>query len=217
MRRHDDLRRRFGFGFAYKLAMLKAALYLRVSTDEQSVENQRPELEALAARRHMQIVSTYAETVSGVARRLPQLDLLMREAQRGRFDAILVWALDRIGRTMWEAVGRFVELDRLGVHVLSAKEPWIDTAGPAKSLLVCAFLWVAEQERTRLIERTHAGLARARTAGKRLGRPPVVVKLAELHKLKAAGLSAPAIAGRLGCSPSSVLRLLRRDRKEHSP
>jgi DNA invertase Pin-like site-specific DNA recombinase len=149
--------------------LTRAALYLRVSTEDQTEENQAPELHQLAARRGWEPVE-YREQGSAAKVR-PVLDRLMADARAGRLGAVVVWALDRLDRSHLGCMVRVAELDRLGVAVVSVREGWLDTSGPARSLLVSVFAWAAEQERARLIERTRAGLARARREGKRIGRP----------------------------------------------
>lgn len=149
--------------------MTRAALYLRVSTEDQTEENQAPELHQLATRRGWEAVE-YREQGSAAKAR-PVLDRLMADARAGRLGAVVVWALDRLDRSHLGCMQRVAELDRLGVAVVSVREGWLDTSGPARSLLVSVFAWAAEQERSRLIERTRAGLDRARRQGKVLGRP----------------------------------------------
>lgn len=190
----------------------RAALYIRVSTDEQDQANQLPDLEQMATRRGLQVVSTYSETVSGAARARPELERMMRDAAAHRFDIVLVWALDRLGRRMGETVRRVLELEHAGVDVLSAREPWLDTSGPVRPLLVSVFAWVAEQERTRLVERTNAGLARARAKGIQLGRPskslnPYAIAI-EMEK----GGGLDRVARRLGVGRSTLFRELKRFR-----
>jgi putative DNA-invertase from lambdoid prophage Rac len=109
------------------------------------------------------------EEVESAAKARPVLDRMLADVRAGRVQAVAVWALDRLHRSM-VGIQTVLELDRLGVPVLSVREGWLDTSGPVRPLLVAIFGWVAEQERTRLIERTKAGLERARREGKRLGR-----------------------------------------------
>lgn len=149
--------------------MPHAAIYLRVSTDRQTADNQRAEVEQLARARGFEAV--VYEEIESAAKRRPIFERMLSDAKAGRVQAVLVWALDRVHRSMQGAVNDVLELDRLGVRVLSVREPWLDTSGPVRGLLVAIFGWVAEQERARLIERTKAGLDRARKQGKRLGRP----------------------------------------------
>ena len=149
--------------------MKSAAIYLRVSTDRQTVANQLAEVRQLALARGFEPI--VYEEVESAAKARPVLDRMLDDARAGRVQAVAVWALDRLHRSMTGAINTVLELDRLGVPVLSVRENWLDTSGPVRPLLVAIFGWVAEQERARLIERTRAGLERARRQGKRLGRP----------------------------------------------
>ena len=147
--------------------MTRAAIYLRVSTDKQSTENQRPEVMQLAAARGFDIVEVYEEQASAAKFR-PKYEQMLKDARRGKFDTLVIWAIDRFGRSMTGNLTDVLELDRLGVTVVSVRESWLDTGCPVRSLLVAIFSWVAEQERARLVERTKAGLAAARRRGARL-------------------------------------------------
>src|SRR5467141_1966984 len=97
------------------------------------------------------------------------------------------WCCWSLGRSMVGNLQAVLELDRIGVQIVSVREPWLDTSGPVRSLLIAIFSWVAEQERSRLIERTRAGLDRARREGKRIGRPRVRVDLTKALALKGEG------------------------------
>lgn len=184
-----------------------AALYARVSTDRQDASVQIPDLERLARARGW-TWDLHQEIESGAKRR-PVLDAICADARRGRYQAIAVWALDRLGRSMHETVVRVLELDRAGVQVVSVREPWMDSGSPARDLLLAIMAWVAEQERRRLIERTRAGIAAARRRGRRIGRPPATERHAvALHtaaELVAAGTSIRA-AAREWSLPESTLR-----------
>ena len=150
----------------------RAALYLRVSKADgsQTVENQRPEVEQLVRARGFEVVHAYEEQASAAKHR-PKYEAMLKDARRGRFQVLVVWALDRFGRSMVGNLQDVLELDRLGVQVVSVREAWLDTGSPVRTLLIAIFSWVAEQERARLIERTKAGVAAARRRGARLGRP----------------------------------------------
>lgn len=190
----------------------RAAVYLRVSTRDQTLANQVPDLERILSARGFAIAGTYQDEESGVKRR-PELARLLEDARHHRFEVVLVWALDRLGRTMAETVAHVVELDRIGVRVISAREPFLDQPDPVRSLLVSVFAWVAEQERRRLVERTNAGLARARAAGVRLGRPVVNVNMHALQLALDEGLSVRKAARRIGVGPSTLYRELERRRE----
>lgn len=186
---------------------MRAGLYLRVSTTDQTTDNQAHELRRLAAARGWEPIE-YRETGSAVKAR-PVLAALLDDARAGRLGAVVVWALDRMHRSMTGAIATVLELDRLGVPVVSVREPWLDTSGPVRPLLVAIFGWVAEQERTRLIERTVAGLDRARAQGIRLGRPrssPAALQAAA--ELVATGTPRAAAARRHGLSARSLGRFL---------
>jgi DNA invertase Pin-like site-specific DNA recombinase len=189
----------------------RCALYLRVSTVGQTIENQRPDLERVVATRGLRIVATYEEHASAVKKR-PAFDAMMAAAHRGAFDVLGVWALDRFGRSMVGNVQAVLDLERSGVRVLSVREPWTDASGPVRDLLVAVFGWVAEQERARLIERTKAGLERARREGKRIGRPPRAFDLATAWRLRDEGASLRTIAMKLHVPRATLGRALcRRD------
>jgi len=147
-----------------------AAIYLRVSTGGQSTENQRPDVVRIVRARGLELVTEYVETASA-ARSRPSFEAMLEAARRGEFSVLVVWALDRFGRSMRDNVAALLELDRIGVQVVSVRETWLDTGGPVRDLLISIFSWVAEQERSRLVERTRAGLDRARARGVKLGRP----------------------------------------------
>jgi putative DNA-invertase from lambdoid prophage Rac len=182
-----------------------AGVYLRVSTDRQTVQNQLADLDRLVRARGYE-PAIYDE-VESAAKARPVLDRLLADARAGRVHAVAVWALDRLHRSMTGAINTVLELDRLGVRVLSVREPWLDTDSPVRPLLVAIFGWVAEQERTRLIERTKAGMARARKDGKKIGRPrtsPVLLHAAA--DLVAAGVPVAEAARRKGVSRASLRR-----------
>jgi DNA invertase Pin-like site-specific DNA recombinase len=147
-----------------------AAVYLRVSKAKQETENQRPDVMRVVRARGLTPV-LYVETASAAGAR-PVFDRLMADAAGGAFRVLVVWALDRFGRSMARNVRDVLELDRLGVQIVSVREPWLDTGAPARDLLLAIFSWVAEQERARIVERTLAGMARAAAAGRHPGRPP---------------------------------------------
>jgi DNA invertase Pin-like site-specific DNA recombinase len=186
-----------------------ASVYFRVSKHDMTTANQVPDVERLLCARDFRVVATYTDEEGGTKRR-PELERLLSDAKRGRFHTVVVWALDRLGRTKSETVANVLELERIGVSILSAREPWLDQSGPARTLLIDIFAWVAEQERTRLIERTNAGLARARAQGKRLGRPSVSVNPHALELELAKGGSPAHVARRLGVSRSTFYRELAR-------
>jgi putative DNA-invertase from lambdoid prophage Rac len=188
----------------------RAALYLRTSTADQHLENQRPELLRIAEQRDLEVVCLYEEQ-RGAAKQRPAFDALLLDANAGRFDYLVIWAIDRIGRSMAGNLNTILELDRIGVRVVSSREPWLDNASAIRPLLIGIFGWIAEQEQMRISERTRAGLARARAKGVRVGRPPKELDVAKLRALREAGHSFRGIARLVGAGASTIHRLLAAD------
>lgn len=153
------------------------------------------------------MVEVYEEKVSAAKER-PAFQRMMLDAHRGRWSTLVVWALDRFGRSMAGNLASVLELDRIGVKVISVREPWLDTSGPVRSLLVAIFSWVAEQERIRISERTKAGQERARRAGKVVGRPRVMIDLPKALVLRECGKSIRAIAAELRVGAVTLHRAL---------
>jgi DNA invertase Pin-like site-specific DNA recombinase len=178
-----------------------------VSSERQTADNQVAEVAQLARARGFEPV--VYEEVESAAKARPILDRMLADVRAGRVQAVAVWALDRLHRSMTGAINTVLELDRLGVPVLSVREGWLDTSGPVRPLLVAIFGWVAEQERARLIERTKAGLERARREGKRLGRPPASpVLLHAARDLVEAGVPVAEAARRKGVARSTLQRFM---------
>ena len=151
----------------------RVALYYRVSTAAQTTENQRIELEHVAAVRGWDIVARFSdEGVCGAKGRSdrPALDALLKAAVRGEFDVVAVWALDRLGRSLEHLVATVSELQSLGIGLYSHRQA-LDTSTPAGRLAFQVFGALAEYERELLRERVKAGLDRARRNGVKLGRP----------------------------------------------
>ena len=154
---------------------MKAALYLRVSTSEQNVDNQLPALEAYADSRGWQIVEVYQENESAwKSGHQKELARLLADCRNGRHrvDVVLVWALDRLSREGAAAILNLVNTFKAyGVRVISYQESWTEAPGAIGEVLYAIAGWVAKMESERRSERTKAGLARAIASGKRLGRP----------------------------------------------
>ncbi len=153
----------------------RAALYLRVSTDRQTVENQAKALEAVAAHRGWELVATYSDKgVSGAKGRKdrPQFDQMLKDAQRGKFDVIMAFALDRIGRSLSDLLGTIKHLDECRVDLFVDRNT-IDTTTPTGKLLFHITGAFAEFERDMIVQRVNAGLDRARAKGTVLGRPRI--------------------------------------------
>lgn len=150
--------------------MTRAAIYARVSTFDQEPENQLQELRRYADARGW-TVQEYVDTgVSGAKDRRPALDALLRDAKRRRFDVLVCWRLDRLGRNLRHLITLLDDLQALGVAFVSLAEG-IDATTPAGKLQMHILGAIAEFERARIAERVKAGLARAKRQGTRLGRP----------------------------------------------
>jgi DNA invertase Pin-like site-specific DNA recombinase len=159
---------------------MRAAIYCRVSSDAQTVDNQLLELRTYVTSRQWTVAGEFRdEGVSGSKDRRPALDRLMADARRGRVDVICVWSLDRFGRSLAHVVTAVQELHERGVAFVSLKEG-LDLSTAAGRLQLHILSALGEFERARLIERTRAGLARARRQGTRLGRRPVRLTAAQL-------------------------------------
>ena len=151
----------------------KAAILARVSDAGQHSENQFPDLIAWAQRRGLEVVVTYQFQESAwKGAHQKQLSQVYRDARAGKFQVLLVWALDRLSREGPLATLEIVHrLGKSGVQVWSYQEPWTEAGGELLDLLLAIAGWVARMESNRRSERTKAGLARAVAQGKRLGRP----------------------------------------------
>ncbi len=182
---------------------MKAAIYARVSTFDQEPENQLQELRRYAEARGWTGREYVDRGVSGSKDRRPALDTLVSDAKRRRFDVLVCWRLDRLGRNLRHLVTLIDELNALGIGFASLGEG-IDTATPAGRLQLHILAALAEFERARIQERVRAGLARARAQGVRLGRPSARVPVERVRDV--GGLSVEAAAVALGVSRSTVKR-----------
>src|SRR5436190_9970456 len=151
---------------------MKAALYARVSTVDQEPENQLQELRRYVGARGWTGTEYVDRGVSGAKDRRPALDQLLADAGRRRFDVVVCWRLDRLGRNLKHLITLLDELQALGVAFVSLAEG-IDATTPAGRLQMQILGAIAEFEKGRIVERVRAGLARARAHGRRLGRPGV--------------------------------------------
>lgn len=186
--------------------MMRAAIYARVSTSDQTCENQLLELRRYCAARGWAVKEYVDSGVSGAKDRRPALDALAKDARRRRVDVLVCWRLDRLGRSLKHLVMLLDELQAVGVSFVSLSEG-IDATTPAGRLQLHVLAAIAEFERARIAERIRAGIARARAQGKRLGRPERRVSSAILASV--AGLSVRAAAQKLGISPATAHRWIR--------
>src|SRR4051812_49562418 len=155
--------------------MARVALYLRVSTTGQTVENQRLELEAWAGRAGHEVVAVYAdEGISGAKGRdrRPEFDRMLKDAVRRKFDLLAAWSVDRLRRSLPDLVNALKELHEAGVG-LFLHQQGLDTTTASGRAMYGMMGVFAEYERAMIRERVNAGLCRARAEGKKLGRPRV--------------------------------------------
>jgi len=189
----------------------KSAVYLRVSTDEQSVRSQKHAVLEFCRKRGWKNLALYTETASGAKTTRPVLDNMIRDAREGKVERVIAYKLDRIGRSLVHLALIIEELGRLHVPMVFTSQG-IDTSdvNPAGRLQLGVLMAVAEFERANIRERTRVGQAAARERGSVFGRPATAAKHREkIRKLRRAGKTVRAVARELGISPASVSRLSR--------
>jgi DNA invertase Pin-like site-specific DNA recombinase len=188
----------------------RAALYVRVSTDRQTVENQIAALTKVAEARGWRIVETYADAgISGAKGRKdrPALGGMLRQAQRRRFDVVMAWAIDRIGRSLVDLLNTIESLKACGVDLYLDQQA-IDTTTPSGKLMLQMTGAFAEFERAMIQARIHAGLNRAVANGRKLGRPlnnPAAIDKARLALEDGLGIN--RVAKLVGLSNGTVQRI----------
>jgi DNA invertase Pin-like site-specific DNA recombinase len=187
--------------------MKRAALYLRVSTVDQHPETQLHDLRQMAAQRGLEIVQEYTDRISGAKARRPGLDQMMADARRGKFDVVLVWASDRIARSVKHFLDVLDELNRIGVDYVSFREN-IDTAGPLGRAIIVIVSAVAELERSLIVERVRAGMRRAKLEGRHIGRRPLDLDREAILRDHRLGQSLGKIAREQGISRATVHRVV---------
>jgi DNA invertase Pin-like site-specific DNA recombinase len=186
---------------------MRVALYARVSTLEQDAGMQLQDIQEFCRIRSFELVDEYVDAgVSGSKDSRPQLNRLMNDARKRRFDAVVVWKLDRFGRSLKHLVNALDELQAVGVAFISYKES-LDLSTPAGKLMFHVIAAMAQFERELIRERTKAGVAFARSKGKHIGRPKLAVESRDIVRLLGAGLSQRAVGRELGISEATVRRL----------
>jgi DNA invertase Pin-like site-specific DNA recombinase len=186
---------------------MKVAIYSRVSTDGQDATNQLMQLREYARQQGWTIVHEYTDVASGGRSDREQLTELLRDSCKHRYDAVLVWALDRLSREGAFATLAYLQrLASVGVKFVSFTEPYISTVGPLGDGIIALLGCIAKMEKDRLRERTLAGLAKARSQGRVGGRRKVIgdSDRDRILALRADGLSFAAIAEQTGFKKSTV-------------
>ena len=187
-----------------------AAIYVRVSTDKQTVENQVRELRQIAERRGWEVVEQYSDAgISGSKGRddRPGLDQMLKDAQRRRFDVVMAWAIDRLGRSLIDLLGTIQALEGCGVDLYLDQQA-LDTTTPAGRLMFQVTGAFAEFERSMIRQRINAGLKRAVEAGKTLGRPRISGKVEKhIQEQLRAGKGIIKVAREVGVGNGTVQRI----------
>lgn len=194
----------------------RAALYARVSTKDkgQDTENQLLQLREFAQRSGWTVVHEYIDYASGKKATRDQFQQMFTDASRRQFDVVVAWSLDRLTREgIYEAFGHAKRLKDSGVDFVSFTEEMFRTAGPAGELMFAIAAWIAKQERARLVERTKAGMEKAKLrgtkSGKTIGRQRAIFNRGEAMRLRAEGQSLSQIADALGVSVMTVQRAVK--------
>jgi DNA invertase Pin-like site-specific DNA recombinase len=191
----------------------RVALYLRVSTGEQTTRNQRRELEAAAKRHGWHVVAVFEDAgISGAKGRKdrPGLDAMLKAVVRREMDMVMAWSVDRLGRSLVDLLDTLKELHAKSVD-LYLHQQGLDTSTPSGRAMFQMMGVFSEFERAMAVERVKAGLARAKAEGVTLGRPKleqrVPGKAAKVKEMRAAGIGIRRIARELGVGVGTVLRL----------
>ena len=188
--------------------MKRAALYARVSTVDQHPETQLHELRQFAAQRGLQIVGEYTDHgFSGARARRPELDRMMEDARRHKFDVLMVWSCDRLARSTKHLLQTLDELSGFGIQFLSQREA-IDTEGPLGRAIIVIVSAMAELERCIIIERVRAGMRRAKLEGRQIGRARLDVDRQQVVRDRLS-MSLTQVAKKHSISRASVCRLVK--------
>ena len=188
---------------------MRCAIYARVSTSDQSTSMQLRDLQRLAEGRSFEVVKEYCdEGVSGSRNSRPALDRMLADAKAGKFEVILIWRLDRLGRSLGNLIKLLEDFKSWNVALISFSESLDFTTSMGKLFyqLLGAF---SEFERETIRERTRSGLRNARARGVKLGRKVVPVDIAEVRRLRAVGTPYKAISQTLRVSVGSIYRAMR--------
>jgi DNA invertase Pin-like site-specific DNA recombinase len=182
----------------------KIAIYLRVSTSEQNIENQRQVLIDYLDRRNFELYKIYEDIGTGSNEKRPQLNELLSEARKRKFDAVLVWKFDRFARSTSFLIRALDEFHSLGIDFISYDEN-IDTSSAMGKVMFTVISAFAEFEKSILVSRTKLGLERARAEGKIIGRPKLEESvITRINKLRKQGLSIGKISTKLNLSKGVI-------------
>jgi DNA invertase Pin-like site-specific DNA recombinase len=188
----------------------RVAVYTRVSTLEQRDEGQEHELKEYAKRRGWLVAGVYADKISGIKNTRPELDRLLGDAKKRKFDCTLVWRIDRLGRSVTHLLQVLETFKVLGIEFISLSEA-IDTSTPTGMMVFTVLAAVAALERSILVERVRMGLENAKRRGVQLGRPAIkrldAAEIARVRKGRLAGATMRELAKTHGTSLWSIHKL----------
>ena len=188
---------------------MRVAIYARVSTanNGQDPTMQTRELKEYAGRRGWIVAGEYVDVgISGTKEKRPDLDRLMADAHRRRFDAVICWRFDRFARSISHLLRALETFKALGVEFVSLSES-VDTSTPTGKMVFTVLGAVAELERSLIVERVKAGLRNARAKGKRLGRPKKILDTKRIAALRAKGVGWKRIAADMGVGVGTIYRV----------
>jgi DNA invertase Pin-like site-specific DNA recombinase len=195
-------------------------IYTRVSTRDkgQDVLNQVTPIRELCAKEGWPIWREYQDHDSGTRADRAQFQQMLRDAAAKKFNLLIFWSLDRLTREGTLATLKYLELlESYGVRWISLTEPWINSAGPFRDVVISLIASIAKQERVRISERVRAGLNRAKLVGTKsgrpIGRPAAVFRHDQVSELRDRGLSWSAVARELGVSAATVRRAYKEAKK----
>lgn len=183
----------------------RVAIYTRISTGDQNADLQKNELTDYCKWRKMEVVEIYSDAMSGSKDKRPNLDRLMADARRGKFDVVAVWRFDRFARSTSHLLRALEEFQSLSVDFVSLRES-IDTSTPTGKMIFTILGAVAELERSTIRERVIAGQRAAKRRGVRFGRPTVEVDTDLALKLRKEGLSWRDVAAQVGVPKDTLIR-----------
>jgi DNA invertase Pin-like site-specific DNA recombinase len=186
----------------------RVALYVRVSTKDQSVDMQLNDLERYSKERGFNVFKVYQDNISGTKDTRPGLDRLMNDARKRKFDVVLVWRFDRFARSTKHLVNALYEFRNLGIDFISYQEN-IDTSSPLGEAIFTIISAMSKLERDIIAERVKGGLRKAKANGKKLGRPKSDVDVDKVIDYKRQGKSIREIAKEMGIHRSKVERTLK--------
>jgi DNA invertase Pin-like site-specific DNA recombinase len=191
-----------------KAKLKRAVLYTRVSTVDQHPETQLYDLREMARQRGYEIVAEYSDKISGAKQKRPGLDQLLADGRRHKFDIVLVWAFDRMARSVRHFLEILDELSHLNVEFVSFREN-IDTGGPLGRAMIVIVGAIAELEKNLIVERVRAGMRRAKLEGRQIGRSPLKIDREQLVNDRRSGMSLSQVAKKHRVSRATVCRLMK--------